>query len=76
VLSLNRKFGFRQVGIQPAAQVIGGEPVDLITFVLEAKDWPKTREQLLALAQLAAKQVRQWEQAQTPAARSAQTASS
>ena len=64
VLSLNRKFGFRQTRVEPAAQVIGGQPVDLVNFVLEAKDWPKVREGLLPLARLAEKQVREWEQAQ------------
>lgn len=64
VLSLNRKFGFRQTRIEPAAQVIGGQPVDLVHFLLEAKDWPRIRESLLPLARLAEKQVQEWEQAQ------------
>jgi RimJ/RimL family protein N-acetyltransferase len=64
VLSLNRKFGFRQIGISTAAQLIGGKPVDLVHFVLDAKDWPKVREGVLPLARLAEKQVREWEQAQ------------
>jgi RimJ/RimL family protein N-acetyltransferase len=64
VLSLNRKFGFRQTRVEPAAQVIGGQPVDLVNFVLEAKDWPKVREGLLPLAGLAARQIQEWEQAQ------------
>ncbi len=63
VLSLNRKFGFRQTGVERAAQVIGGQPVDLVHFRLEATDWPKIREGLLPLARLAEKQVREWEQA-------------
>ena len=64
VLSLNRKFGFRQTQIEPAAQVIGGQVVDLVNFVLQARHWPKIREGLLPLARLAETQVRQWEQAQ------------
>ncbi len=64
VLSLNRKFGFRQTRVEPAAQMIGGKPVDLVNFVLEARVWPKIREQLLPLARLAETQVLQWEQAQ------------
>ena len=63
VLSLNRKLGFRQVGVTPAGQMIGGKEVDLVHFVLEAKDWPKTREGLLPLARLAETQVQEWEQA-------------
>ena len=64
VLSLNRKFGFRQTRVEPAAQMIGGKPVDLVNFVLEATVWPKVREQLLPLARLAETQVLQWEQVQ------------
>jgi RimJ/RimL family protein N-acetyltransferase len=63
VLSLNRKFGFRQTRVEPAAQVIGGQAVDLVHFVLEAKDWPKIRDRLLPLARLAETQVQEWEQA-------------
>jgi RimJ/RimL family protein N-acetyltransferase len=64
VLSLNRKFGCRQTGITPAHQLIGGKPVDLVHFVLNAKDWPRTREGVVPLARLAEKQVREWEQMQ------------
>jgi RimJ/RimL family protein N-acetyltransferase len=64
VLSLNRKFGFRQTRVEPAAQVIAGQPVDLVNFVLEARDWPKVRERLLPLAHLAERQVQEWERAQ------------
>ena len=64
VLSLNRKFGFRQTAIIPAGQVIGGKTVDLVHFLLDAKDWLKIREGVLPLARLAEKQVREWEQTQ------------
>ena len=64
VLSLNRKFGFRQTGVQPGAQMIGGQAVDLVSFVLEARDWPRIREGLLPLAGLAQRQVQEWEQGQ------------
>jgi RimJ/RimL family protein N-acetyltransferase len=64
VLSLNKKFGFRETGTEHGALMIGGKPVDLICFVLAAKDWPKTRERLLPLARIAEKQVSDWEQAQ------------
>ncbi len=64
VLSLNKKFGFRETGVTRAAQIINGQPVDLIHFLLHAGDWPKVREKLLPLATLAEKQVRDWEQSQ------------
>ena len=64
VLSLNRKFGFRQTCVEPAARLIAGQPVDLVNFVLEAREWPKVRERLLPLARLAERQVQEWEQAQ------------
>ena len=64
VLSLNRKFGFRQTRIEPGAQLIGGQLVDQVHFVLGAEEWRKRREGLVALARLAEKQVREWEQAQ------------
>ncbi|HRT08791.1 MAG TPA: GNAT family protein [Candidatus Paceibacterota bacterium] len=66
VLSLNRKFGFRQVRVDPAAQVIGGQPVDLVRFVLAPGDWADARERLLPHAALAEQQVRDWDQ--SPAA--------
>ncbi len=64
VLSLNRKLGFRQTGVEPAARIIGGASVDLVHFLLEAKDWPKIREKFVPLARLAEQQIREWEQAQ------------
>jgi RimJ/RimL family protein N-acetyltransferase len=66
VLSLNRKFGFRQTRVEPAAQIIGGRPVDQIHFLLQKQDWPKVRPGLLPLARLAETQVREWERAQGP----------
>lgn len=64
VLSLNKKFGFRETGVERGALMIGGKQVDLICFLLEAKDWPKIRETLLPLAHVAERQVRDWDQAQ------------
>jgi RimJ/RimL family protein N-acetyltransferase len=63
VLSLNRKFGFREVGIQRAGAVIGGKPVDLIKFTITAADWKAPSERLVPLAKLAAAQVSDWERA-------------
>ncbi len=64
VLSLNRRFGFTEVGISRGAQMIGGQPVDLVRFLLKAGEWAKPREKLLPLARLAEGQVRDWERAQ------------
>ena len=64
VLSLNKKFGFKQTGITPASQLINGKPADLVHFLLVASDWPQVREKLMPLAKVAEKQVHDWEQAQ------------
>ena len=64
VLSLNRKFGFRQTGITKNAEVIGGQAVNLVHFLLDRKNWPKVRAGVLPLAHVAEKQVREWEEAQ------------
>jgi RimJ/RimL family protein N-acetyltransferase len=66
VLSLNRKFGFRQTRIEAASQSIGGRLVDQAHFLLEGKDWPAVRERLAPLARLAETQVREWEKEQRP----------
>jgi RimJ/RimL family protein N-acetyltransferase len=64
VLSLNRKLGFRQTGITKNAQMIAGQPVDLVHFLLDGKDWPKVRAGVLPLARLAERQVEEWEREQ------------
>ena len=64
VLSLNKKFGFRQVAVEAGAQVIGGKPVDLIRFLMTAGEWAKPREKLLPMARLAGAQVLDWDRAQ------------
>jgi hypothetical protein len=64
VLSLHRKAGFKQVEILRAAQTIGDQPVDLIQFFLKAEDWPKAREVMLPLAELAGRLVLDWDKAQ------------
>ncbi len=66
IMSLSRKFGFRQTHVQAAAQTISGQPVDLVHFVLDVADWRKVREKLLPLARLAERQIGEWEQAQQP----------
>jgi len=64
VLSLNRKFGWRQTRVETAAQIIGGEPVDLIHFVLTPAAWDEAQARLLPLARLAETQLRAWEEIQ------------
>jgi RimJ/RimL family protein N-acetyltransferase len=66
VLSLNAKFGFRQTRVQQGAQVINGEPVDLVHFILTPQDWAKPGERLMPLARFAETQVKKWEAAQVP----------
>lgn len=64
VLSLNRRFGFHETGVERGGAVIGGKPVDLVHFVLKAEEWPGPRERMLPLAKLAEGQVRDWEKSQ------------
>jgi len=61
VLSLHRKCGFKQVGIRRAAQIIDGQPVDLVQFILSPEAWSKAREHLLPLAQYARTHISEWE---------------
>ena len=60
VLSINRKFGFRQIRIQQAAQVIGGKAIDLVHFSMTAEEWPRARERLMPLVRVAETQVLEW----------------
>ncbi|HUA67544.1 MAG TPA: GNAT family N-acetyltransferase, partial [Candidatus Saccharimonadales bacterium] len=50
VHSLLKKYGFRQSETKKAGETIGGRPVDMIHFVLEAGDWARRRGSLLPLA--------------------------
>jgi RimJ/RimL family protein N-acetyltransferase len=69
VHSLHKKTGFKQVGIKRAAQMIGGQPVDLVEFLIVAQDWPKARAGLLPLADMARNQIQQWEKTEQAKAR-------
>jgi RimJ/RimL family protein N-acetyltransferase len=64
VLSLNRKFGFREERVERGAQVIGGKSIDMVHFLLKAEEWAKFRSKLLPLAKYAEQQIRDWEKAQ------------
>jgi RimJ/RimL family protein N-acetyltransferase len=61
VHSYVRKLGFRQVRVETAGQVIGGQPVDMLHFVLEVAVWLRRRVSLLPLAQYATEQILEWE---------------
>jgi RimJ/RimL family protein N-acetyltransferase len=56
-----QKMGFRQVRVESAAQTIGGQPVDILHFVMTAGDWSRRRERFVPLAELATTQIREWE---------------
>lgn len=58
-----RKHGFRQVKVEQAGRVIGGQAVDILHFVQTAEDWFRVREQRIAPARLAETRIREWEQA-------------
>jgi RimJ/RimL family protein N-acetyltransferase len=64
VRSLHLKTGFKQVGVLPAAQIINGQPVDLLQFLLTPSDWARVRPKVLPLAQLAGNGVLEWEKTQ------------
>lgn len=64
VLSLNRKFGMREIGLEKDSVAICGKMVDQYKFVLYPQDWARAREQLLPLARVAEKQVADWEAAE------------
>jgi RimJ/RimL family protein N-acetyltransferase len=61
VLSLNRRFGFRQTRVEKDSQVIGGQTVDQIHFLLTPQDWIGVREKLIPLAQIAQAQIEAWD---------------
>ncbi len=61
VHSLVKKCGFRQTETKFASQIIGGQPADMIHFVLKTGDWPGCRKRLLPLAEFAETQIREWE---------------
>lgn len=62
VHSIVKKCGFLQTETRQASQTIGGQPVDMIHFVLKAENWFRSRERLLPLAQFAEKHILEWDQ--------------
>jgi len=63
VLSLNRKFGFHQIKVEKNAQVINGQPVDIVHVTFAPHEWPAVRARLAPLAKVAEPQIREWEKA-------------
>jgi len=64
VISLHRKSGFKQVGVLKNHQVIDGQQVDLLQFLLLPEDWRQARERQVPLARLAGEQILEWEKTQ------------
>jgi len=62
VILLDKQIGFKETHYEPAAQIIGGKPVDMIHMVMQVEDWPQVRKTLLPIARMLEVQVRQWEQ--------------
>src|ERR1700722_15139327 len=63
VLSLNKKFGFREIRVEKGSQLIDGKSVDQMHFLMKADEWAKSRTRLLPLAEFAATQIAEWEAA-------------
>jgi RimJ/RimL family protein N-acetyltransferase len=61
VHSLVKKYGFQQTETKYASEVIGGQSVDMVHFVLKAGDWPEYRRRLLPLAEFAETRIKKWE---------------
>ena len=64
VLSLNKKFGFREIRLETGSQLIGGQSVDQMHFLMNAEEWAKSRPKLVSLAEYAAAQIADWEKTQ------------
>jgi len=62
VLSIHRKVGFRQIGLEPSGQIINGAPVDMVLSTLSAADGLAARERLIPPARWAERRIREWEQ--------------
>ena len=44
VIRLDQQIGFRETRVEPAAQIIGGKPVDLIHMTMTSESWPMVRK--------------------------------
>ena len=64
VHSIVKKCGFRQSAARRSSQVIGGQAVDMVHFVLAPAAWREAQARLIPLAQLAEKQLQDWEKSQ------------
>jgi RimJ/RimL family protein N-acetyltransferase len=64
VISISRRFGFKEVRLETGGRIINGQPVDMYHFILTAEQWSITRPGLVSAARLAEGLVLEWEQAQ------------
>jgi RimJ/RimL family protein N-acetyltransferase len=64
VHSILKKCGFRQTVTKYSSQIIGGQAVDMIHFILTSAVWGEAKVRLLPLAQLAEKHIQHWEESQ------------
>lgn len=66
VIRLDQQIGFRQTHVEPAAQIIGGKPVDLIHMTMTSEDWSVARKKLMPVALMTEVQIRAWEKNPPP----------
>jgi RimJ/RimL family protein N-acetyltransferase len=67
VLSLNKKFGFQEMGLEKDSQMIGGVAIDQMRFLLKKEDWAVAKPKLLPLAKIAEAQILEWEKSEKKA---------
>lgn len=63
VHSLLKKYGFRQTEIKSAEATIGGQPVDMLHFILSSEDWVRRRGYFLPLARFVEQRINVWRNA-------------
>jgi len=61
--SFYRKLGFRQVKVEQAGRIIGGQAIDMLHFIQIAEDRYRAREKVIPAARRAETWIREWEQA-------------
>jgi len=66
VIRLDQQIGFRETRVEPAAQIIGGKPVDLIHMTMTSESWPMVRKKIMPMALMLEVRIRAWEKNPTP----------
>lgn len=61
VLSINERFGMQKVRVETEGQIIGGQSVDIVHYILTPDNWLKARAQIVPIAQQAENLIRNWE---------------